>query len=173
MRGTEWVGLVAGLALLSGCIYGYSGSIMAARYGPSSRPDPSYYCYDCHGYRYFDPYYDWCTNYGFIYPWRSHPRVINQYRNRYLRIRRTDPTVGRYNYPEYYRERPRYRNPRDYESWRLEQRERGEDERSWERSNEREQREKVPGKKQREKRPQGGSPRRTGSLMAMPEGVSS
>lgn len=86
--------------------------------GDSGRPHPSYYCYDCHGNRYFDPYYDWCAGYGFRFPWSRHPEAIGVYRSRYLRIREAHPEYGRYRYRAGYRETRRYREPKSYEAWR-------------------------------------------------------
>lgn len=118
MRWTLWSGWVAALGLLSGCVYGYRTVGVEARYSSSSRPDGSYYCYDCHGYRYFDPYYDWCVNYGFRYRWSDHPRAVAVYRERYVRIKENHPDYGRYRYRMDYRRDPRYRDDRDYETWR-------------------------------------------------------
>lgn len=122
MRWTRWWGMVAGLGALSGCVYGYQTVAHESRYSRSSRPDASYYCYDCHGYRYFDPYYDWCADYGFRYRWTDHPRVISLYRQRYVRIKETHPEYGRYRYRSEYRRESRYRDARDYDAWRREQR---------------------------------------------------
>jgi hypothetical protein len=91
---------------------------LAGRYSAESRPDGSYYCYDCHGYRFFDPYYDYCSNYGFRYRWDDHPRAMLIYRDRYVRIRRAHPEYGRYRYRAGYRDADRYREPVGYEDWR-------------------------------------------------------
>ena len=106
-----------GWALL-GCGYGYQTVVLRGRYSLSSRPDPSYFCYDCHGYRFFDPYYDWCVYHGFRYRWVDHPRVSGLYRERYVRIKETHPDYGRYRYGRGYRMSSRYAAARDYESWR-------------------------------------------------------
>jgi len=98
-------------------LYGVQTFGLTARYSTASRPDASYYCYDCHGYRYFDPYYDWCTYYGFRYRWTEHPRAIAVYRERYVRIRENHPDYGRFRYREGYRNTPRYRDERDYDQW--------------------------------------------------------
>jgi hypothetical protein len=111
------IGLLAAAALLSGCWYAYGSLAAGPRYGIANRPHPSYYCYDCHGYRFFDPYYDWCPNYGFVYRWERSPRVVALYRERYLALKRKDPTLGRFQYPNGYRVSRRYREPRDYETW--------------------------------------------------------
>jgi hypothetical protein len=124
LRWTRWSGLVAGLGILSGCAYGYRGVAQEGRYSSASRPDASYYCYDCHGYRYFDPYYDWCVRYGFRYAWNDHPRTTSVYRQRYVRIKESHPDYGRYRYPAGYRRDTRYREARDYDSWRSRPRER-------------------------------------------------
>jgi hypothetical protein len=110
---------VVALALLPGCAawVGYRYPV-AARYDVSRRPAKSYYCYDCHGYRYFDPYYDWCVGYGFRYAWNRHPEAVKVYRQRYVRIKERNPTFGRYHYRTDYREARRYKQPRDYDLWR-------------------------------------------------------
>ena len=157
MRRTRWAGLAAMLCALSGCVYGAYQLGSTPRYATASRPDPSYFCYDCHGERYFDPYYDWCTRYDFHYDWGRRPRVVALYRSRYLRLKEADRRIGRYNYPEDHRVERRYREPRDYDSWRLEQRERGEHPR--ERSKSGEQDERSPGKKKKDERPRDRRPR--------------
>jgi hypothetical protein len=118
MTWTRGVAVVAGLLAVSGCVYGYQSVSLGARYSASSRPDASYYCYDCHGYRYFDPYYDWCPDYGFRYRWSAHPRTMLVYRERYVRIREAHPDYGRYRYKPGYRGSIRYRESRDYDAWR-------------------------------------------------------
>jgi len=117
MRWTKVAGILAVLLALSGCAYGYR-TVVVGRYSTSSRPDASYYCYDCHGYRFFDPYYDWCTQHGLRYRWGDYPRVARLYRERYVRIRETHPEYGRYRYRPDYRATTRYREARDYEAWR-------------------------------------------------------
>jgi hypothetical protein len=107
---------LGGVAL--GCGYGYRTVVLGGRYSVASRPDPTYFCYDCHGYRFFDPYYDWCVYYGFRYRWLDHPRVIGLYRERYVRIKETHPDYGRFRYGGGYRMSRRYVDARDYESWR-------------------------------------------------------
>ena len=118
MRWTRWMATTGVLLALAGCGYGYRMVAVQARYSTASRPDASYYCYDCHGYRYFDPYYDYCTSYGFRYRWSDHPRTVVLYRERYVRIKESHPDYGRYRYREDYRATERYREPRDYERWR-------------------------------------------------------
>jgi len=118
VRWTAWVGLALWVLGVSGCYYGYHQASSAAAYSASSRPDNSYFCYDCHGYRYFDPYYDWCANYGFRYAWSAHPQVVNLYRERYVTIREHHPEYGRYRYQPGYRSTSRYREECDYERWR-------------------------------------------------------
>ena len=120
MRWTMAVGLGVGLVALSGCYYGYRSLGYSGRYSTSSRPHASYFCYDCHGYRYFDPYYDWCASYGFRYRWAQYPQVTSLYRERYVRIREAHPEYGRYRYRPEYRTSTRYREARDYENWRHE-----------------------------------------------------
>src|SRR5213594_1513477 len=123
MRWTRAAAFAATLALVAGCAYGIRTVGVQARYSADSRPDPSYYCYDCHGYRFFDPYYDWCVYHGFRYRWEEYPWVVGLYRERYLRIRERHPDYGRYRYRQDYRLAPRYREGADYESWRKGQRE--------------------------------------------------
>ena len=119
MRWTGWIGIAMGLLALAGCGYGYRSLVVGqARYSTSSRPDASYFCYDCHGYRYFDPYYDYCDGRGFRYSWADHPRSMIVYRDRYVRIKEAHPDYGRYRYKPGYRSAERYRDPHDYESWR-------------------------------------------------------
>lgn len=114
---TRWAAMTAAVALTSGCVAAYRTTIGAGRYSVVSRPHSSYYCYDCHGYRFFDPYYDWCTYYGFRYRWAQHPRAMAVYRERYVRIRENHPEYGRYQYRGDYRGSRRYRQERDYETW--------------------------------------------------------
>ncbi len=119
MSWTRSVAAAAVLALLPGCAVWIETRYPArASYDVSGRPASSYYCYDCHGYRYFDPYYDWCAGYGFRYAWDRHPETISIYRQRYVRIKEENPTYGRYRYPSDYRQTRRYRQPRDYDQWR-------------------------------------------------------
>jgi hypothetical protein len=118
VRWSGWVALGASALGISGCYYGYSQVVLGSPYSMSSRPHPSYFCYDCHGYRYFDPYYDWCANFGFRYAWTAHPQVVRIYRERYVRIREQHPEYGRYRYQPGYRSLPHYREERDYDRWR-------------------------------------------------------
>jgi len=120
MRWTSVAAVVAALLGLSGCVYGYRAAFVQARYSGESRPDASYYCYDCHGYRFFDPYYDWCSYHGFRYRWADHPRAGLLYRERYVRIREIHPEYGRHRYRPGYRASSRYREAPDYETWRRE-----------------------------------------------------
>jgi hypothetical protein len=162
---------MAGIIALTGCVYGYRSVAVKSSYSAERRPDPSYYCYDCHGYRYFDPYYDWCNGYGFRYRWDRHPNAVSVYRKRYLGIRRANRDFGRYTYPEDYRVRPSYRAPRDYESWKLEERQRlDENYRAPEGRKSRERERGEKGKK-REKRPDGRAPRESGGRWGYSEGV--
>ena len=117
MRWSRWVVLAAAVFGGSGCYYGYSQVWFGSPYSMASRPHASYFCYDCHGYRYFDPYYDWCTSYGFRYAWSAHPQVVRIYRERYVRIREQHPEYGRYRYRPGSRSSPRYREERDYDRW--------------------------------------------------------
>ena len=114
---TRRVAAAAVLLALAGCTAGIRYAAVDADDAASARPHPSYYCYDCHGYRYFDPYYDWCAGYGFRYGWSGHPEVTRLYRARYLEIRESHPEYGRYRYRAGYREERRYRQPLRYEGW--------------------------------------------------------
>ena len=118
MRWTTSVGVVFVLLAISGCVYGYRSANISGRYSTASRPHGSYFCYDCHGYRYFDPYYDWCAGYGFRYRWNQYPKTLAVYRERYVRIREAHPEYGRYRYKPGYRNSGRYKEARDYEVWR-------------------------------------------------------
>lgn len=116
-----------GALALSSCVYGYRTVTLAGRYSTESRPDRTYYCYDCHGYRFFDPYYDYCSYYGFRYRWDDHPGAGALYRQRYVRIRQAHPEYGRYRYQDDYRASTRYREGQSYEEWRRGSRESGAD----------------------------------------------
>ncbi|TMQ65301.1 MAG: hypothetical protein E6K78_07755 [Candidatus Eisenbacteria bacterium] len=116
MRWTTAVAAGALVAGLLGCAAGYRSVFLG--YSVASRPHPSYFCYDCHGYRFFDPYYDWCVAYGFRYRWADYPGAVALYRERYVRIKESHPDYGRYRYRPGYRVQPRYLEGRDYESWR-------------------------------------------------------
>lgn len=118
MRWTRWTSLAAGLLAVAGCGYGFRMVSATSHYSTDTRPDASYFCYDCHGYRYFDPYYDYCDGYGFRYRWSRHPRAMAVYRDRYVRIKESHPDYGSYRYREGYRATPRYQEPRDYDVWR-------------------------------------------------------
>ncbi len=157
MRWTAAAGLLAALFGLSSCVYGYR-TVFGARYSTGSRPDASYYCYDCHGYRFFDPYYDWCAHYGFRYRWTDHPGVVTLYRARYVRIRETHPEYGRYRYRPGYRASTRYREERDYEAWRRG----GADSRSIERPDRVKHRSGPPATKERGEKDKGSKERKGG-----------
>ncbi len=119
MRWTQVTAALAALALLPGCAVWIETSRPATlRSASFGRPTPSYYCYDCHGYRYLDPYYDWCPGHGFRYAWDRHPETVRVYRERYVRIKEENPSFGRYRYRTDYQGQRRYREPRDYDSWR-------------------------------------------------------
>ena len=74
---------------------GRGASVRIAVAGPghpaTGRPHPSDYCYDCHGYRYFDADYDWCVGDGFDDGRGRHPEVTTLERARCLGIRESDP----------------------------------------------------------------------------------
>ena len=174
MRWTGWIGIATGLLALAGCGYGYRTMIVSqARYSTSSRPDASYFCYDCHGYRYFDPYYDYCDGRGFRYRWADHPRAMIVYRDRYVRIKEAHPDYGRYRYKQGYRSAEKYRDPRDYESWRRELKSGTTSEAT--KGRERKAREKdakEPGRKKERKGEKRKGPRDNGSRLTLPGGVS-
>ena len=173
MRWTKWTGIAAGLLTLTGCGYGFRMVAVSARYSTDSRPDASYFCYDCHGYRYFDPYYDYCTRYGFQYRWSRYPQVVTVYRDRYVRIKESHPDYGRYRYRDGYRATPRYQEPRDYEAWRSGAREKpGSAEVSGRKQKDREKDRSEPGTKKERKGDQRKGPRDFGSRLTLPGGMS-
>ncbi|MCX5800243.1 MAG: hypothetical protein NTX17_02505 [Candidatus Eisenbacteria bacterium] len=118
---------VAALPFLAGCIaylhtslpivietgghHGYYGDR-----GYSARPHPQYYCYDCHGYTYFDPYYDYCVQYGFRFRWSDYPSAGRYYRQHYPVIVQKTPHFGEYKYKPDYRTSSKYERPPDYEA---------------------------------------------------------
>lgn len=172
MRWTGWIAIAAGLLAVVGCGYGYRTMIGQARYSTSSRPDASYFCYDCHGYRYFDPYYDYCDGQGFRYRWAEHPRTMIVYRDRYVRIKEAHPDYGRYRYRSGYRSADRYREPADYDTWR-----RGEKPVSAPVAKQggrkvREKDAQQPGNKKERKGDKRKGPRDNGSRLTLPGGVS-
>jgi len=172
MRWTGWVVIVGGLLALVGCGYGYRSILVQGRYSAASRPDASYFCYDCHGYRYFDPYYDYCDGRGFRYRWADHPRAMIVYRDRYVRIKEAHPDYGRYQYRSGYKSAERYREPRDYESWRREVKAGSAPEAK---QGDRKVREKdvpEPGKKKERKGEKRKGPRDDGSRLTLPGGMS-
>jgi hypothetical protein len=173
MRWTGWIAIAGGLLALVGCGYGYRTIVFQGRYSMASRPDASYFCYDCHGYRYFDPYYDYCDGQGFRYRWADHPRAMIVYRDRYVRIKEAHPDYGRYRYRSGYKSAERYRDPRDYESWRREVKSGPAAEAK--QGRERKVREKdmqEPGKKKERKGEKRKGPRDDGSRLTLPGGVS-
>ena len=185
MRWTGWIGIAAALLALAGCGYGYRAIVGQARYSTASRPDASYFCYDCHGYRYFDPYYDYCDGQGFRYRWADHPRSMVIYRARYVRIKEAHPDYGRHRYRPGYKSAERYRDPRDYESWRREVKpgsapetkqagERKVREKAREKAREQalEQDGQEPGTKKQRKGEKRKGPRDNGSRLTLPGGVS-
>jgi hypothetical protein len=173
MRWTRATAVTAGLLALAGCGYGYRMIAVQARYSTDSRPHPSYFCYDCHGYRYFDPYYDYCVSYGFRYRWADHPQARVIYRDRYVRIKETHPEYGRYRYREGYRAATRYREPRDYERWRSGvNRKPAPEARPGRKAKAPEQGGQPPGRKEHRKGEQRKGPRDTGSRLTLPGGVS-
>src|SRR5262245_14366634 len=167
MRWTGWVALLGSAVVLGGCAYGY-GSMAQASYSRSSRPHPSYYCYDCHGYRYFDPYYDYCVANGFRYRWGEHPRVITLYRERYVRIRENHPVYARYRYSPDYRSTSRYREHKSYENGRPASSEGRKVRPAEPRKDTKEKRPDSPGTKEESRPPR--SPRSQGRFVALAGG---
>jgi len=114
---------LAAIPLLAGCIAYVHGSfpmVVGEGYGHHGyygNPVPQYYCYDCHGYRYFDPYYDYCSYYGFRFDWYTHPSVHRYYREHHTIIVRDTPHFGDYKYKSNYRHDSNYRRPSDYQTW--------------------------------------------------------
>ena len=173
MRWTSWAAVAAAMAAVAGCGYGYRMVTVQARYSTDSRPDASYYCYDCHGYRYFDPYYDFCVRYGFHYRWARYPRVVAIYRDRYVRIKESHPDYGRYNYDDAYRASPRYHEPRDYEVWRSDVKDRSKPTTSpGRKAKDRDKKSDEPGSKNGRKGDQRKGPRDSGSRLTLPGGTS-
>ena len=109
------MGLLVGLAVLSGCVQAYQSVRPEPRLYAATRPTPGYYCYDCHGYRYLDPYYDWCPPNGYRIRWDQSPQLMRVYRERYVALKERDRKLGRYRYADRYRTTRRYRESRDYE----------------------------------------------------------
>ncbi len=104
--------LGAGLAALAaGCagLYGSGSGRIGLATQSGARPHADYFCADCHGVLYFDPYYDLCLSNGYVFEWRRRPEVVATYRSSYVRIRKTYPEAGRYRYPTRYREQVRAR----------------------------------------------------------------
>jgi hypothetical protein len=173
MRWTGWIAIGATVLALAGCGYGYRMASVQPRYSSSSRPDASYFCYDCHGYRYFDPYYDYCAGNGFRYHWAEHPGAMVVYRDRYVRIKKEHPDYGRYSYRTGYRSEAAYRAPRDYEQWRQGVKETpAADERTKRGVEEREKNGREPGTGKKQKGEQRKGSRDDGSRLTLPGGVS-
>lgn len=117
--------LAVALPLIGGCV-AYIHSTLPIVIGTGDhyghpayygRPSPQYYCYDCHGYTYFDPYYDFCTYYGFRFQWDTHPSVTRYYREHYDVIHRDTPHFAEYKYKPDYRREFQYSRPPDYQTW--------------------------------------------------------
>ncbi len=109
------IGLIIGLAVLSGCVEAYRSVRPEPRLYAAARPAPGYYCYDCHGYQYLDPYYDWCPPNGYRIRWAQSPQLMRAYRERYVALKERDRKLGQYRYADRYRSTHRYREARDYE----------------------------------------------------------
>jgi hypothetical protein len=110
---------VVALPLIFGCVAHVHSRVpfyFHARY-QNYRPHPRYYCYDCHGYEYFDPYYDYCSHFGFRFRWERYSSLRAYHRRYYPRIRRATPHFGEYKYKSDYRRHPRYKRPVDYKKW--------------------------------------------------------
>jgi len=108
------MGLLMGLAVLSGCVEAYQSVRPEPRLYAAARPAPGYYCYDCHGYQYLDPYYDWCPPNSYRIRWDQSPQLMRVYRERYVALKEQNRTLGRYRYAERYRSTPGYRETRHY-----------------------------------------------------------
>ncbi len=121
-----WIILVAACGIvvpaLVGCVAYVHGGFPIVIGSPHdryyhARPYSGYFCYDCHGYTYFDPYYDYCMHFGFRIDW-GHRTPLWRYYNRHhdtIVMRMGHPT---YRYKYDYREGPRYKGPVRYEQWR-------------------------------------------------------
>lgn len=118
--------LVLAIALLVGGCVAYVHTTLpvviggGGYYGHPSyygRPSSQYFCYECHGYEYFDPYYDYCAYYGFRFYWNTHPSVMRYYREHYDVIHRDTPHFGEYKYKPDYTRDYQYHKPPDYQSW--------------------------------------------------------
>ena len=120
---------VAALAFLGGCIAYVHTSLPividtgwhSGHHPYQARPHPQYYCYDCHGYTYFDPYYDYCVSYGFRFNWNAHPSVRRYYRERHSILVKNTPRFGEYKYKPDYRSNSKYNRPPDYQTWKKSQ----------------------------------------------------
>ncbi|MFH0778245.1 MAG: hypothetical protein V2A71_06390 [Candidatus Eisenbacteria bacterium] len=91
--------------------------VIRGSYYHHARPHPHYYCYDCHGYRYFDPYYDFCANYGFRMRWDRYPSLWTYYERHHVTIERERSYFSRYKYKPGYKSLPLYKRPTDYRKW--------------------------------------------------------
>lgn len=169
MAWTGWIAFAAVCVALAGCGYGYRMVVVQPRYSVAARPEGSYFCYDCHGYRYFDPYYDYCAGRGFRYAWAEHPATIALYRERYVRIKEEHPDYGRYQYRSGYRSESSYRDPRDYEPGR-EGMKQGSGPHAQEKSHAKGV--KEPGTTKERKGEKRKGPRDDGSRLTLPGGVS-
>lgn len=81
------------------------------------RPHRNYVCYDCHGYTYFDPYYDFCVQYGFRVNWDRSTSLYKYYWRNRAAIRTKPGWSSKYKYRADYRFAPKYKTPTDYETW--------------------------------------------------------
>jgi hypothetical protein len=116
---------IAAVPILGGCIAYVHTSLPIVigtedyhgYHGYYGRPHSQYYCYDCHGYTYFDPYYDYCVHYGFRFSWSSYPSLRRYHREHYPLIVKNTPHFGEYKYKADYRRNPKYERPPDYQTW--------------------------------------------------------
>jgi hypothetical protein len=112
---------VTALPLLWGCVAvvhtRFPIVIGAGHYHHAPRPHSSYYCYDCHGYTYFDPYYDYCMHFGFRVNWGHHTSLWRYYTRNNDTIRVKIKAPPKYKYTRNYRETVRYKSPVNYQKW--------------------------------------------------------
>ena len=119
MKARRVVLLLLGVVLSTslGCMAIIHQRYHAPRYSPHARPFPRYYCYDCHAYEYFEPYYDFCVRYGFAFRWDDCRSCRSYYEKHYVKIRKRYPRKHVYKYKSDYRKDRRYRVPTDYDVW--------------------------------------------------------
>ena len=119
MKAKRFVLLLLGVVLSTslGCMAIIHHRHYTPRYNAHARPFPKYYCYDCHGYDYFEPYYDFCVHYGFVFRWDQCRSCRSYYERHYVKIRKAHPRKRVYKYKRDYTRDRRYREPADYDVW--------------------------------------------------------